>query len=70
MAEVARLLNEVLDSGIRFIDTSPDYGLSEAYIGRVLAGRRHEYVLATVRLCRRRGRQPGAGSGPPSASTT
>ncbi len=50
-AEVARLLNEVLDSGIRFIDTSPDYGLSEAYIGRVLAGRRHEYVLATKCGC-------------------
>jgi len=30
---VHRLLNAVLDAGINFIDTSPDYGLAEELIG-------------------------------------
>ncbi len=46
-----RLLNTALDLGINFIDTSPDYGLSETYIGRFLASRRDEYVLATKCGC-------------------
>jgi len=32
--DAARILNEVLDAGINFIDTSPDYGGSEELIGR------------------------------------
>lgn len=32
-----RFLNLVLDSGINFIDTSPDYGASEERIGRRVA---------------------------------
>jgi aryl-alcohol dehydrogenase-like predicted oxidoreductase len=47
----ARLLNRVLDSGITLIDTAPDYGLSEGFIGRHLARRRDEYVLATKCGC-------------------
>ena len=31
------ILNKVLDSGINYIDTSIDYGLSEERIGRYLA---------------------------------
>lgn len=42
-----RLLNEALDGGINYIDTSPEYPMSEYYIGKALAGRREEYVLAT-----------------------
>ena len=38
-----RMLNAVLDAGINFIDTSPDYGVSEERIGRFLAGRRAEF---------------------------
>jgi aryl-alcohol dehydrogenase-like predicted oxidoreductase len=44
-------LNCVLDAGINFIDTSPDYGLSEERIGRYISSRRHEYYLATKCGC-------------------
>lgn len=46
-AEVDRLLNGVLDSGINLIDTAPAYGLSEERIGGSIARRRDEYVLST-----------------------
>jgi aryl-alcohol dehydrogenase-like predicted oxidoreductase len=46
-AEVGRLLNAALDLGVTFIDTARSYGLSEARIGRHLAHRRGEFVLAT-----------------------
>jgi aryl-alcohol dehydrogenase-like predicted oxidoreductase len=41
------LLNHALDAGINFIDTARAYGTSEEIIGRALAGRRDEYVLAS-----------------------
>lgn len=50
-AEATRLLNAVLEGGINYIDTSPDYGPSEAYIGHALAGRRDEFLLATKCGC-------------------
>jgi aryl-alcohol dehydrogenase-like predicted oxidoreductase len=46
-----RILNLVLDSGINFIDTSPDYGLAEERIGRYLSHRRDEFYLATKCGC-------------------
>ena len=46
-----RILNAVLDSGINFIDTSPDYGNSEEHIGRSIAHRRGEYFLASKCGC-------------------
>jgi len=46
-AEVARLLNGVLDLGITLIDTARGYGRSEERIGRHLAPRRHEFLLST-----------------------
>ncbi len=45
------LLNAVLDGGINYIDTSPDYGPSEAFIGSAIAHRRHEYILASKCGC-------------------
>src|SRR5262249_23589834 len=45
------VLNAVLDGGVTFIDTSIDYGQSEELIGRFIAGRRSEYVLATKCGC-------------------
>ena len=45
--ETERLLNGVLDLGIRYIDTAPAYGLSEERIGRFLSHRRSEFVLST-----------------------
>lgn len=46
-----RFLNAVLDAGINFIDTSPDYGIAEERIGRYIASRRNEYYLATKCGC-------------------
>ena len=57
-----RLLGAVLDGGINFIDTSPDYGVSEDRIGKYLCHRRSDYVLATKCGCnvddRGTGREP------------
>jgi aryl-alcohol dehydrogenase-like predicted oxidoreductase len=46
------ILNAVLDSGINFIDTANDYGRSEEFIGKTIAQRRHEYILATKCGCK------------------
>jgi len=46
-----RFLNSVLDAGINFIDTSPDYGISEQRIGQYISSRRDEFVLATKCGC-------------------
>lgn len=45
--QVGRLLHGVLELGINLIDTAPAYGLSQQRIGRHLASRREEFVLAT-----------------------
>ncbi|MFO1221424.1 MAG: aldo/keto reductase [Burkholderiaceae bacterium] len=50
-ASAAALLHAVLDAGINFIDTSPDYGESEELIGEALASRRDEFVLASKCGC-------------------
>ena len=46
-----KFLNKVLDAGINFIDTSPDYGISEQRIGKFIGSRRKEYYLATKCGC-------------------
>ena len=56
--DAGRLLNAVLDEGINFIDTSIEYGRSEELIGKFIAHRRSEYVLASKCGC-----VPGAGMG-------
>jgi aryl-alcohol dehydrogenase-like predicted oxidoreductase len=50
-AQAELLLNNVLDAGINFIDTAPDYGASEEYIGKYIAHRRAEYILASKCGC-------------------
>lgn len=50
-ADADAFLNRVLDSGINFLDTSPDYGVSEERIGRFLSSRRNEFYLATKCGC-------------------
>jgi len=47
VATAERLLNAALDGGINFFDTAACYGFSEELIGRTVAHRRHEYILAT-----------------------
>ena len=46
-----RVLNGVLDAGINFIDTAPDYGFSEERIGKYISQRRDEFFLATKCGC-------------------
>ncbi len=46
-----RVLNAVLDAGINFVDTAPDYGISEERIGKYIGSRRNEYYLATKCGC-------------------
>jgi len=48
-AQSARVVETALDSGINFFDTADlyDSGKSEEYLGRALAGRRTEAVIAT-----------------------
>ena len=41
------ILNKALDLGINYIDTSPEYPMSEYYIGKSISHRRDEFVLAT-----------------------
>ncbi|MDI9632399.1 MAG: aldo/keto reductase, partial [Acidobacteriota bacterium] len=48
-AEVVRIIHRALDAGINFIDTANVYshGEAEEILGRALAGRRQQVVLAT-----------------------
>jgi aryl-alcohol dehydrogenase-like predicted oxidoreductase len=45
--EATRLLNAALDGDINYVDTSPDYGPSETYVGQAISRRRDEFYLAT-----------------------
>jgi aryl-alcohol dehydrogenase-like predicted oxidoreductase len=45
--EASTVLNGLLDLGVNFIDTAPAYWHSEEYIGKTIAHRRQEYILAT-----------------------
>jgi aryl-alcohol dehydrogenase-like predicted oxidoreductase len=41
------VLNTLVDRGVNFIDTAPAYWYSEEFIGKALAHRRGDFVLAT-----------------------
>ena len=49
--EAGRVFNAVLDAGINFIDTSPDYGVAEERIGKYISHRRSEFFLASKCGC-------------------
>ncbi len=69
-AEAAQaLLNGVLDAGITFIDTSPDYGQSEELIGEHISQRRDEFTLASKCGCPVDVTPPAAGQRPPHVFT-
>lgn len=46
-AAVRALLETAQACGVRLIDTAPAYGVSEERLGRLLPGRREEWVLST-----------------------
>jgi aryl-alcohol dehydrogenase-like predicted oxidoreductase len=66
--QAERILNAVLDSGINYIDTSIDYGLSEERIGKFISNRRSEYYLASKCGCFV-GANPGPGERMPHVFT-
>jgi len=41
------IVHRAIELGVNYLDTAPVYGESEARLGRALAGRRDEVVLAT-----------------------
>lgn len=45
--DAARILHRALDLGVNFIDTARAYGEAETVIGRAIAERRREFILAT-----------------------
>ncbi len=49
--QARQVLNDVLDAGVNFIDTSIDYGQSEENIGEYISHRRNEYYLASKCGC-------------------
>lgn len=49
--QASGILNAVLDNGINYIDTSPDYGFSEQLIGEHISHRRDEFYLASKCGC-------------------
>ena len=64
-----RLLNAVLDAGINFIDTSPDYGNSEILIGEAISHRRDQYFLASKCGCPINQPRPASGERAPHVFT-
>ena len=50
-AQAGAMLGAILDEGINYIDTSPDYGPAEELIGKYISHRRSEYYLATKGSC-------------------
>ena len=64
-----RLLNAVLDAGINFIDTSPDYGDSEMLIGEAISHRRDQYFLASKCGCPINQPRPASGERAPHVFT-
>lgn len=68
-APAKRLLNAVLDAGINFIDTSPDYGNSETLIGEAISHRRDQVFLASKCGCPINQPQPASGERPPHVFT-
>ena len=53
LKQADEILNSVLDSGINFIDTSPDYGNSEDLIGKfiiILKKIRNKLIVRNMKL--------------------
>ena len=67
--EASTILNAVLDSGINYIDTSPDYGYSEELIGRHISHRRDEFFLASKCGCPVEAPDIAHGTGKPHSFT-
>ena len=47
-----KVIDELVNQGINFIDTARGYTVSEEYIGNALAGRRDKFYIATKSMSR------------------
>jgi aryl-alcohol dehydrogenase-like predicted oxidoreductase len=45
------VLTAPLDSGVNLVDTAPDYGESESYLGRYLSEHRDDWLIASKCGC-------------------
>lgn len=45
--EIEQLLDTASELGINLIDTAPAYGMSEERLGKLLKGKRHQWVIST-----------------------
>jgi len=50
--EAINIIDELINSGINFIDTARGYTCSEAYFGKALQGRREKFILCTKSMAR------------------
>jgi aryl-alcohol dehydrogenase-like predicted oxidoreductase len=50
-SDVVKFLNQLIDRGVNYVDTSIDYGWSETLIGKALAHRRDDFFLASKCAC-------------------
>ena len=50
--ETNKVIDELVNQGINFIDTARGYTVSEEYIGNALAGRRDKFYIATKSMSR------------------
>ena len=65
LSQAQAALDAALDSGINFVDTAPDYGQSEDYVGRCIAGRRSGFFLTSKCGCLRDAAPPPGSVRPP-----
>jgi aryl-alcohol dehydrogenase-like predicted oxidoreductase len=49
--EADAILKALLDSGVNYVDTAPDYGESESYLGQYLSDHRDEWFIASKCGC-------------------
>ena len=51
-ANTVAVVDKLEALGVNFIDTARGYTVSEAYLGKALAGRRDKFILATKSMAR------------------
>jgi len=46
-SELEHLIDQAYDLGINLLDTAPAYGMSEERMGKLLQGKRHDWIIST-----------------------
>ena len=50
--ETNKVINELIDKNVNFIDTARAYTISEEYIGNAIEGKREKFFIATKSMAR------------------